>query len=116
MSTFAILFTFIRILEIMHQYQIIINELIWDWIRGKQKLYQGNRDLLKEINERKTRLYETARKKGLANDETIKHSQELDQLIFQYQRKTHKNPKRKEEKKTVLQHMMYMMPAVLAKV
>ena len=79
-------------------------------------MYQENRDLLKEINERKTLLYETARKRGLTNDETIKHSQELDQLIYKYQRKTHKKGKRKEEKNSVLQHMMFMLPGVLAEV
>ena len=79
-------------------------------------MYQETQDLLDEINERKSKLYDSVKEKGLSNEDTIKRSQELDQLIFQYQRKTLKNRKRQEEKKSVLQQMMCILPTFFAEV
>lgn len=41
--------------------------------------------MLAEIQQKREKMIETAKKKGLASDETIRCSQELDQLIFEYQ-------------------------------
>ncbi|WP_026584763.1 aspartyl-phosphate phosphatase Spo0E family protein [Bacillus sp. J33] len=41
--------------------------------------------LLAEIQQKKEMMIETAKRNGLASDETIRCSQELDKLIFEYQ-------------------------------
>jgi stage 0 sporulation regulatory protein len=41
--------------------------------------------LLTEIQQKREKMIETARKKGMASQETVLCSQELDQLIFEYQ-------------------------------
>ena len=79
-------------------------------------MYQENKNLLDEINERRLKLFDVAQKNGLSNEETIKRSQELDQLIFQYQRTIHKGPKRQEGKKLVFRTMMMLLPSVLVEV
>ncbi|MGJ7919675.1 Spo0E family sporulation regulatory protein-aspartic acid phosphatase [Neobacillus sp. LXY-4] len=81
-------------------------------------MYQENKNLLEEINERKSKLYVTAEKNGLnlTSEETIRRSQELDQLIFQYQKEALKSLKRQGGNKTVLWSMMAIMPNVLAEV
>ncbi len=57
------------------------------------KLHQKNKNLLEEINEKRSKLFDTVQKNGLSNEETVKRSQELDKLIYQYQRMVQKNPK-----------------------
>jgi stage 0 sporulation regulatory protein len=107
---------------IIHQYQpILLIDSRWDWVRRKQKLYQEKeqRILLEEINECKTRLYAEVEKKGLnhlTDEETIRRSQELDQLIYQYQKSTLKGPKRQEASKALLWSVMLLLPNVLAEV
>ncbi len=89
----------------------------WDWVRRKQKLYQEkeSKSLMEEINELKTRLVDTVEKKGktLTDEETVKRSQELDQLIFQYQKEAFTKLKRQEGSKAVLWSMMALIPNVL---
>ncbi|KAF0822574.1 aspartyl-phosphate phosphatase Spo0E family protein [Cytobacillus firmus] len=41
--------------------------------------------LLTEIQHKRVKMIETARKNGMASQDTIRCSQELDQLIFEYQ-------------------------------
>jgi stage 0 sporulation regulatory protein len=79
-------------------------------------LYQKDKALLETIQEKRFKMIDTAEKNGLdlTNEETLKRSQELDQLIFQYQRKTYKNFKRKEDNKAILSKMMFLFPAVIA--
>lgn len=79
-------------------------------------MYQENKNLLDEINESRSKLLDSAQKHGLRNEETIKRSQELDQLIFQYQKSIHKSPKRQEGKKLVLRTMMMLLPSVFVEV
>ncbi|AGK52825.1 MAG: Spo0E-like regulatory phosphatase [Bacillus sp. (in: firmicutes)] len=79
-------------------------------------MYQENKNLLDEINERRSKLLDSAQKNGLRDEETVKRSQELDQLIFQYQKLIHKSPKRQEGKKLVLRTMMMLLPSVLVEV
>ncbi|MEK3855360.1 aspartyl-phosphate phosphatase Spo0E family protein [Cytobacillus sp. FSL H8-0458] len=47
---------------------------------GKKRI-----QLLTEIQLKREKMIETARKKGMASQETVRCSQELDQLIFEYQ-------------------------------
>ena len=44
-----------------------------------------NKEIFEEIQRKRMLMIETAREKGLTNDETIRHSQELDRLIYEYQ-------------------------------
>lgn len=79
------------------------------------------KSLLEEINECKSRLYEAAAKNGqnLTNEETIKRSQELDQLIYQYQKATLKRSKEQEGSvamATTIWSMIFLLPNVLAEV
>ncbi|MGN7174681.1 transcriptional regulator [Paenibacillus sp. FSL R5-0490] len=41
--------------------------------------------LLIEIQQKREKMIETARRNGMASQETVRCSQELDQLIFEYQ-------------------------------
>ncbi|MBG9450062.1 aspartyl-phosphate phosphatase Spo0E family protein [Cytobacillus firmus] len=41
--------------------------------------------LLTEIQQKREKMIETARRNGMASQETVRCSQELDQLIFEYQ-------------------------------
>jgi len=121
MSSFAILFTFTPILVIIHQYHLIlIMDLICDWVRRKQELYQEKEisSLLEKINECKSRLYEAAERNGanLTSEETVKRSQELDQLIFQYQKASLKKPLEQIGGKAMIWSMMFVLPNVLAEV
>ncbi|WP_147531720.1 aspartyl-phosphate phosphatase Spo0E family protein [Bacillus marasmi] len=74
-----------------------------------------SKSLMEEINELKTRLVDTVEKKGktLTDEETVKRSQELDQLIFQYQKEAFTKLKRQEGSKAVLWSMMALIPNVL---
>lgn len=76
------------------------------------------KSLLEEINESKSRLVETVEQKGktLTDDETVKLSQELDKLIFQYQKEAFKKLKRQEGSQAVLWSMMTIFPNVLVEV
>lgn len=55
-------------------------------------MHHNNKNLLEEINEKRSKLFDTVQKNGLSNEETVKRSQELDKLIYQYQRLVQKNP------------------------
>lgn len=46
---------------------------------------QKNKEIFEEIQRQRMRMIETAREKGFTNDETIRQSQELDRLIYEYQ-------------------------------
>lgn len=77
-----------------------------------------SKTLLEEINKSKSRLIDTVEKKGrtLTDAETVKRSQELDQLIFQYQKEAYQKLKRQEGSKAVLWSMMALFPNVLVEV
>lgn len=61
---------------------------------GESTLPQVNKTILVEIQRKREKMIDLAQEKGLTSDDTIKCSQELDQLIYQYQasfRKTNKH-------------------------
>ncbi len=46
---------------------------------------QRIKEILDEIQRKRHRMIETAKTSGLTSDETIRQSQELDRLIYEYQ-------------------------------
>jgi stage 0 sporulation regulatory protein len=81
-------------------------------------LYQKNKNLLEAINEQKSKLYDTVEKNGLklTDEATLKQSQELDQLIFQYQKAVIKSRQSRKGKKSAFRSMMVLLSNVLAEV
>lgn len=57
-------------------------------------------------------MIETANRKGYTNDDTVRYSQELDQLIFEYQCYTKTTGKQVDERKIVFKQMMMVLPQV----
>jgi stage 0 sporulation regulatory protein len=62
--------------------------------------------MLIEIQKKRENMIDLVHKKGLANDDTIKCSQELDQLIYQYQLFFHKTPEKRSEGKGKIKQMI----------
>ncbi|WP_256241220.1 aspartyl-phosphate phosphatase Spo0E family protein [Bacillus sp. V3B] len=58
-----------------------------------------NKTILAEIQKKRENMIDLVHKKGLANDDTIKCSQELDQLIYQYQLLFHRTQEQKGDRK-----------------
>lgn len=48
-------------------------------------MFDQHKTILKEIQKKRELMIDLALEKGLKSDDTIKCSQELDQLIYQYQ-------------------------------
>ncbi len=83
MSNIANLFTFIEILVIMLQVDTFISDK-GIGVGGRTLRYKRIQ-LLTEIQQKREKMIETAKKNGMASQETVRCSQELDQLIFEYQ-------------------------------
>jgi stage 0 sporulation regulatory protein len=62
--------------------------------------------MLIEIQKKRENMIDLVHKKGLANDDTIKCSQELDQLIYQYQLFFGKTPEKRSEGKGKIKQMI----------
>lgn len=57
------------------------------------------KSLLLEIQEKRAQMIHTAEEKGMVNEDTIKISQELDDLIFLYQKRLKREKEFKRELK-----------------
>lgn len=66
--------------------------------------------MLEEIQKKREKMIETANMKGFTDDDTIRHSQELDQLIYEYQRFTKESNRKEEDSKVILQQMILILP------
>jgi stage 0 sporulation regulatory protein len=66
--------------------------------------------ILDEIQEKRRKMIETANKKGYTNDDTIRYSQELDQLIYKYQCHTKKTDTKSDDIKIAFRQMMMILP------
>ncbi|MBS4188998.1 aspartyl-phosphate phosphatase Spo0E family protein [Bacillus sp. FJAT-49705] len=51
--------------------------------------------ILLQIQEKRDKMIDTAKNKGFTSEDTIRCSQELDELIYEYQRSLHLNKKQK---------------------
>lgn len=65
-----------------------------------------NKTMLIEIQKKRENMIDLVHQKGLANDDTIKCSQELDQLIYQYQLFFHKSPEKRGEGKRKIKQIV----------
>ena len=81
--------------------------------RRKDELIQTNKHILEEIQKVRVKMIDSAEKNGFIDESTIRYSQELDQLIFEYQSKIHINPPEQKEKKYVLNKMIVVWPKSL---
>lgn len=59
-------------------------------------MYCKKEDLLFLIQEKREVMIQTAKEKGRGHEETIRLSQELDQLIYKYQLSFHEEKRRKQ--------------------
>ncbi|WP_338451867.1 aspartyl-phosphate phosphatase Spo0E family protein [Niallia oryzisoli] len=64
--------------------------------------------ILAEIQKKREKMIDLAQEKGLTNNDTIKCSQELDQLIYQYQSSFRKNRRQRGEIKRK-RNLKYML-------
>lgn len=69
--------------------------------------------MLEEIQKIRVKMIDSAEKNGLTNELTIQYSQELDQLIYQYQRTNQTMPKEQKEIKFVYNKMVLVWPKSL---
>lgn len=69
--------------------------------------------MLEEIKEKRDLMIDCANTKGYTNDDTIKYSQELDQLINEYQKALRISCKSNEEVKFAFKQMIMVLPKVL---
>ena len=63
-------------------------------------------NILIEIQKKRNSMIDLAQKKGFTNFDTIKCSQELDQLIYQYQKLFHEQSKPHAAKRGKINYML----------
>lgn len=69
--------------------------------------------ILDEIKDKKGLMIQSANKLGYTSEETIKYSQELDELINEYHRVMRQNSKSNEEVKMAFKQMFMVGPKVI---
>ncbi|GLB60431.1 aspartyl-phosphate phosphatase Spo0E family protein [Cytobacillus sp. NCCP-133] len=69
--------------------------------------------MLAEIQQKKEKMIETAKKKGLASEETIQCSQELDKLIFEYQCAIKREQEQKRKMRISFRQMILLWKKVV---
>ena len=74
---------------------------------------QKNDEMLEEIQKKREKMIESARKYGFTSDDTIRYSQELDRLIYDYQCTFQKADHHVQEVKIVFKQMMLIWPKAL---
>jgi len=77
----------------------------------KDGSYQS--EMIEEIKAKRELMINSANKLGFTSEQTIKYSQELDELINHYQRVVGQSSKAKEEVKFAFKHMIMVWPKVL---
>lgn len=65
-----------------------------------------SKTILVEIQKKRENMIELVHKKGLTSDDTIKCSQELDQLIYQYQLSFHQTKEQRGEGQRKIKQMV----------
>ncbi|WP_237562810.1 aspartyl-phosphate phosphatase Spo0E family protein [Bacillus dakarensis] len=77
---------------------------------------QNNEEMLEEIQKKREKMIESARKNGFTSVDTIRYSQELDRLIYDYQCTFQKANHHTQEVKIVFKQMMLIWPKALVNV
>lgn len=72
--------------------------------------------ILKEINFKREKMIECANEKGFTNEDTIKFSQELDELIYRYQTHNHRPDKKRVAIKSSIINMVMLLQKTLASI
>ncbi|MFK9094475.1 Spo0E family sporulation regulatory protein-aspartic acid phosphatase [Bacillus salipaludis] len=70
-------------------------------------------EMIEEIKVKRELMINSANRLGFTSDETIKHSQELDELINMYQRTIGQTSRANEEVKFAFKQMVMIWPKVL---
>ncbi len=68
--------------------------------------------ILDEIQKKREIMIETAKRKGFTNDDTVRYSQELDQLIYEYQCHSKRPRKKQDEIRMGITQIMWTLPSV----
>lgn len=68
--------------------------------------------ILDEIQKKREKMIESAKRKGFTNVDTIRYSQELDQLIYEYQCYSKRTRKQDDEIRIAFKQMMMILPQV----
>lgn len=68
--------------------------------------------ILDEIQKKREKMIQTAKIKGYTNVDTIRYSQELDQLIYEYQCYSKRTNKQDVEIRVAFKQMMMILPQV----
>jgi stage 0 sporulation regulatory protein len=71
-------------------------------------LHSINKTILIEIQQKRKDMIDLVNQKGISSDATIKCSQELDQLIYQYQHFFCKKRMQRGEPTVQIKHMVYL--------
>lgn len=69
--------------------------------------------MIAEIKVKRELMIKSAKKSGFTSEETIKYSQELDELINEYQRAVGQTLRQNEEVKFAFKQMIMVWPKVL---
>lgn len=77
---------------------------------------QRIKEMLDEIQRKRDRMIETANKSGLTSDDTIRQSQELDRLIYEYQCMFSSSNCKKRAPKFTCRQLMLLWPKIRARV
>jgi stage 0 sporulation regulatory protein len=72
--------------------------------------------MLREIKVKREIMINCANKYGFTNEQTIKYSQELDELINEYQKASGQSRRANEEVKFAFQHMIMVWPKALIEI
>ncbi|MDN3014967.1 aspartyl-phosphate phosphatase Spo0E family protein [Paenibacillus sp. BSR1-1] len=75
--------------------------------------YNNQSEMIEEIKAKRELMINSANTQGFTSEETIKYSQELDELINEYQKFMGKAPRPNEEVKFAFQQMIMIWPRVL---
>ncbi len=70
-------------------------------------------EMLADIKVKRELMMECANKKGFTSEETIKYSQELDELIYEYQKVAGQSTKKQEEVKLSFKQSILVWPKVI---
>ncbi|MEH7522201.1 aspartyl-phosphate phosphatase Spo0E family protein [Bacillus sp. JJ1503] len=71
------------------------------------------KEILLHIQEKREKMINSARKYGYTSEDTIQCSQELDQLIYEYQLTIHHSEKIEEEVRFPFKKMILVLPNTL---
>lgn len=77
---------------------------------------QRIKEMLDEIQRKRKRMIETAKESGLTSDDTIRQSQELDRLIYEYQCLFSSSKRKEREPRFTCRQLMLLWPKIRAKV